>query len=125
MVFVLFCFLLNDLDLFVATIKSQPWMHFADGKDASNFCHPVGNDVNYSGGSKPGWSSHWGSVQGFNVTEEVSLSLSLPLWNKKKRQSKRRPKIFTVGKARSATRTINLNTFTGDLTAFGRSIRSD
>lgn len=60
-------------------------MHFADGKDASNFCHPVGNDVNYSGGSKPGWSSHWGSVQGFNVTEEVSLSLSLPLWNKKKK----------------------------------------
>lgn len=64
-------------------------MHFADGKDASNFCHPVGNDVNYSGGSKPGWSSHWGSVQGFNVTEEVSLSLSLSLCGIKKKDKVR------------------------------------
>lgn len=42
-----------------------------------DFYHPVGNDVNCSGVSKPGWSSHWGSVLGFNVSEECSL------WNKK------------------------------------------
>lgn len=50
-----------------------------NGNDALKFCHPAGNKVNCSGGSKPGWSSHWGSVQGFNVTDEGSLSL----WNKK------------------------------------------
>ena len=46
----------------------------------SLFFTPAGNDVNCSG-SKPGWSSHWGSVRGFNV---------FSLWNKKKkkRQSK-------------------------------------
>lgn len=38
--------------------------------------HPDGSDGNCSGVSKPGWSSHWGSVLGFNVSEERSLSLS-------------------------------------------------
>lgn len=60
--------------------KSQKLYSLCSTEDASNFCHPAVNDVNCSGSSKPGWSSHWGSVvQGFNVTEEGSLSL----WNNK------------------------------------------
>lgn len=43
--------------------------------EQENSSHPDGSDGNCSGVSKPGWSSHWGSVLGFNVSEECSLSL--------------------------------------------------
>lgn len=35
---------------------------------------PAGKELNCSDGSKPGWSSHWGSVPGFNVSVECALS---------------------------------------------------
>lgn len=62
---------------------------------------PAGKELNCSSGSKPGWSSsHWGSVLGFNVSEECSLSLSLEL--KRLTQRRRKREIFNIRNIHSA-----------------------
>lgn len=63
--------------------REPNYTRLSPGNEAWNFCKnslgeellpPAGKELNCSDDSKPGWSSHWGSVLGFNVSEECALS---------------------------------------------------